>query len=398
MTNRSAFLVAFVWTFVTGDALAQPVTLAHVRAAVAEQADAVASAKDDIVAVQRDGQAKARWDDPVVLANVDRLGDDLEWTLGVRQTFPLTGTPSAQKLAGDADAKSLEASAQVQQRDLMFTALQLYLDALLEARRGELLAMRLNLMSDATQLVQSRVTAGDASAFELEWIERERRKLDLDVKASQVALRTRLAHLSGLAPLDFSQGVHDEFRATCSSDLDAPLEDEVFRREAAAAQAHQAVVESEWLPAISVEAGWRAAQTSTYESGDQLLQGFVIGLEVALPLWSGNDLRRDAAEARGAAVQTRQAIFQRQREARLTGLKHACEAAVVAKQERLAAAALSETLRARARTGYEAGELTLVEWLSADAAALEDQMSALEAEHHASSVSLELSRWTGDNT
>lgn len=376
----------FLWT---PNVLAQALTLDDVLTAVGNDATTHQARTASIAAETYSAQAQGRWDGPTLSAGLERVADESEWSVTLAQAIELSGRSGRQQKAAMARANAHEASVEVASLDQELEAVEAFYEAVHLNERIALISARATKLTNAASTIQSRVDAGDASTFELEWIQRELRNTELDLGEAKAALELALGVLVSIVPVDASGGVNGNLSVACSVAEGKNTEARAYERRIDAERTDIEVTQNAWIPGLEVEAGWKAISATNFE------QGFIVGLGLSLPLWSAPNAAIDAAEARLVATQAELGVVERTRSHRLKSTKELCEKWVKIGTERETAVRLTQQLSDRASAGYAAGELTLIEWLNAEEGVLNDQMAELESKYQAKRLENLMHRLSG---
>ena len=388
MHHRSWIVMTsiFLWT---PSVLAQALTLDEVLSAVANDATINPARTASIQAENYSAQAQGRWDGPTLSAGLERVADESEWSVTLAQAIELSGKSWRQQKAAVARAKAHEANVNVDSLDQKLEAVEAFYEAVHHNERIALISARAVKLTSAASTIQSRVDAGVASTFELEWIQRELRNTELDLGEARAALELALGALSAIVPVDTAGGVDGNLNAVCSIPEGKNAEALVYEQRIAAEETDAEVTQNAWIPGLEVETGWKAVSSTEIE------QGFIVGLGLSLPLWNAPNSAVDAAEARIVATRAELTVLERTRNHRLNSTKDLCEKWVKIGLEREKAVGLTQQLSDRASAGYAAGELTLIEWLNAEEGVLNDQMAELESKYQAKRLENLMHRLSG---
>jgi cobalt-zinc-cadmium efflux system outer membrane protein len=388
MHHRSWIVMTSIF-FWTPSVLAQGLTLEDVLSAVGNDAIINQARTASVQAETYSAQAQGRWDGPTVRAGLERVADESEWSVTLAQAFELSGKSARQQKAAIARAKAHEAGVEVDSLDQELEAVEAFYEAIHHDQRIALISARAVKLTNAASTIQRRVDAGDASTFELEWIQRELRNAELDLGEANAALELALGVLVSIVAVDASGGVSGNLDVVCSVPEGENTQARVYQRRIDAERTDIEVTQNAWIPGLEVEAGWKAISATNME------QGFIVGLGLSLPLWSAPGAAIDAAEARIVATQAELKVIERTRSHRLNSTRELCEKWVKIGTERETAVRLTQQLSDRASAGYAAGELTLIEWLNAEEGVLNDQMAELESKYQAKRLENLMHRLSG---
>lgn len=360
-------------------------TLEDARARTLARHPALASARAIVEAARRRGADAGRRPNPFLSGEVENFGNSanrLETTVQLGQTFELGGDRRARSAVAQATLQLVEAELTVDQRTVIGTTAERFVDAWGFQERLSALRAAERLAEEAIQAAQARHTAGAAPITErvraeaqlaLRRVERERAEAELALARGLLAAQwgdpeayfTRL----DLEAATGDSARADEWLAAVDSHpqrLRAAAEVSLFEarlREARAAR----------VPDLDLQFGMRRlSETGT--------SGFVAGVAFPLPLWNAQRGGVAAAEAEIAAARFRQ------ESSRLTlrnelqsaigriGIGRGMEQAV---RTRIMPAAL-EALR-QVRSGYRAGRLSYTDLIDAQRAVRDADLALTEA-------------------
>lgn len=388
MQHRSWLILAttFFWT---PSLAAQELTLSDVMNALSSDSVRVEARTKAIQADRLDADAQGRWDAPTVQSELAHVADESEWSATVAQSFELSGNRGRLRHSAKARALSNEATSKAVLIEVQAQAATTFFEAVHIKGKIALIEERSAKMKEAEASIRRRVEAGDASVFELEWIQRELRNTALSLASTNAEMMQTMGELAAIAPIAQDSGVDGDLTTQCSAQEQPSPQAIAFQRQIDAEKIEIDLARSAWIPSVEVEAGWKAKSAATTE------HGFVVGLGLTLPLWSAPSLAIDAAEARIAATQAELSLFERARTQELNATKRACESWLKIADKNAAAVVMTQKLSDRAAAGYAAGELSLLEWLSAEEGVLDDQMATLESKSQAKRLEIHIRQLSG---
>jgi cobalt-zinc-cadmium efflux system outer membrane protein len=379
-------------------------TLDEARGRTLKSHPALASARALVEAAQRRRSDAGRRPNPTLSGEVENFGNSgdanrLETTVQLGQTFELGGDRKARSLVAEATVQLVEAELSAEQRTVLATTADRFLDAWgLQERLTALRAAEL-LAAEAIQAAQERHRAGAAPVTErvraeaqhaLRTVERERAESELELARRLLAAQWGESELTftTLSPGDplSDPAARPEWLAAVEAHpqrLRAAAEvglQEARLREARAAR----------VPDLDLQFGLRhLAETGS--------SGFVAGVAMPLPLWSLQRGGVGAAEAEVSAARSRE-------QAMLLALRNEVESAAgrvalalsteEAFRTRIQPAAV-EALR-QVRAGYRAGRLTYSDLIEAQRAVREADLALTDTTIDLWRARVALDRLIGD--
>lgn len=380
MARRSFW---FVWAFL----FAAPVQAQDVALTIDAYLEALdpswtMEAKAEVEALKLDALAAQRGAGPSFGLEAEQV-DATQWTVWAGRTFALSGRPDAESAVATRQAEVAARQLQRAMAEYRLAAARDFLETAALGRKIQHVTERVQNLEQARHDIARRVEAGDAAAFDLDWVERELRNTLRDRAADQATyerhtreLGSRTGH-SSVAPAEAPPWPCD-----VAAGEDTP--DRVVLQ--GAAKVHAAEAEAArrgWRPDLDVMAGY------TGEDAAQVHHGFVVGLTLNFPLWTVSDAV-DAAQARAQGASHALTWYDRLRTSRIASLGAECHALAATVVEAQAGVAKTRLLQERARRGYAAGEVALMEWMNAEQGLLEDLVRVEELELERQKVALQL--------
>jgi outer membrane protein, heavy metal efflux system len=254
----------------------------------------------------------------------------------------------------------------------------------------------------ALAIVERREARGDAARYDRRRLEREQ-SIALDgLEAELGALEHAQARLGALLEGLVDTGIVasgsllptseppalESLREALSQRPDLRALDSRQR----AATIDRKVAARWWVPDLWLAGGWKGVATASQGRTD----GYMLGATLTLPLWNTSAGLTRSANAEARVAQNRRDMIEAEALAELTGLRaEAVRLVVAARRARERSVAASADLVRIASTGYEGGELSVLELLDAYRGAADDELAALELEHAARRAHIELDRVTG---
>lgn len=254
----------------------------------------------------------------------------------------------------------------------------------------------------ALAIVEQREARGDAARYDRRRLEREQSVATDGLEAELGALEHAQARLGA-----FLEGPADTGLVASGSllpkseppDLEG-LREALSRRPdlraldalEQAAAVDRRVAARWWIPDLWLGGGWKGVAVT----GGGRTDGYMLGATLSVPLWNTSAGLSRIADAEARVVRSRRELVETEALAELTGLRaEAVRLASAARRAREHSVAASTDLVRIASTGYEGGELSVLELLDAYRGAADDELAALELEHAARRALIELDRVTG---
>lgn len=368
-------------------AAAESLSLEQALDAVDRDALVVAADEQAVDAMAAQAGPAERWAGPSVTASTEQVADNAEWGVVLSQPISVVGRQAADAEAIRAHATALKATQAVSRADRKHAVAILFSESLLRQAQQAVLQSRAAQLKEAETAIRRRVEAGDASQFDLDWVERERRNADhrATIEAIEAErLRGELAAWLGMETVEPQPTPDPE----CDTVLQPTAEHEAARQEDLALQRDAVRAQKDAFPDLEVEAGWKMVSAETTE------HGFTAAVGLNFPFWSAAKAV-DAVEAKRVAIQTELKVVERRQTAQLKTLHTACMAWKELTTTTQAGVARTRTLSDRARNGFVAGEVSLLEWLNAEHAVVEDELAAAQARHELEKITFSLKRLSG---
>jgi len=280
-----------------------------------------------------------------------------------------------------------------------------FYEVLHRQHRAAALRTFISQIDAALGIVARREARGDAALYDRRRLERESAIASDRLEAELAALEHARARLAALLDGSVDAEAHvavagellpttepptlPDLRRTASTRpdlraLDARGEAAAFERRAAGRW---------WVPDLRIEGGWKGVAVARQGRTD----GFLLGAVVSLPLWNTSAGLSRVADGETRAARGRRELLEAELLGEITGLRaEAVRLAATARRARERSAATSNDLIRIASTGYEGGELTVLELLDAYRGAADDELAALELATAARRARIELDRAVGE--
>ena len=326
---------------------------------------------------------------------------EAEDDLALHLPLVLSGRLGLERAAASADLEAFEARARGQRAELRREARDAFDEVL--AARGRLAVLT---EAEAAATALTRVLAAREKAGESAGYDRERMELEAALVADQrvaaeaerVRVEVAAAGLLGLPgtslpPLEGDLGFESASAVPAPQDPPERPWLQALAHEAAAARAAALAAERRAVPDPALTAGARLLDLGRSGSG----LGYVVGLEIPLPVLDSGAREADRARARALAVEAEcEAGLQRVRRELA-----AARANAEARRTRLAAhrrdvLERAERLRDLAAKAWSAGGAELLTLLDTQHAAREARLTALDLALEARRAETELLFLTGD--
>ena len=361
------FIVAAALAVAVPHAHALTLSEARAKALAAHPALRAAQAQVDAATARR--SEAGRLANPVLSAEVENFGESaprLETTLRVAQSFDLGGDRSSRAQVAEAQGGARNSELAWQRREVIVATDELFLEAWALQERIGALAQAESLAADAVRAADQRHKAGAALASEriraesqhaLRALERAREEAMLASRRTQLAALWGAPELSDRLEIGTTTQVDDPRRASARADL--ALE-EARLRETKAAR----------VPDLDLDFGVRHLR----ETGTT---GFVAGLAMPLPLWSGPSVPAAEAEVAAARARIEQVDRTLEAERRAAGSRADAAREVLRRLDPLVPQA--QRAHDEVRSAYKAGRLGYNDLLEAQRAVREAELATLEA-------------------
>jgi cobalt-zinc-cadmium efflux system outer membrane protein len=363
------------------------VTLADARALTVQRHPALASARALVEAARKRRTDAGRRPNPVLSGEVENFGNSseenrLETTVQLGQTLELGGDRKARSLVAEASLQLAEADLSTEERTVLATTAERFLDAWgLQERLGALRAAE-QLSAEAIQAAQERHRAGAApvtervraeAQFAVRRVEREKAENELVLARHLLAAQwgDPVPSFTKLSPGERPVGT------TAEAEWVAVVDSHPQRLRAAAEvilqEARVREARASRVPDLDVQFGVRhLAETGS--------SGFVAGVAFPLPLWNGQRGGVAAAEAEASAARLREQgtriVLRSELEAAVSRVAIA-SSAEEAYRTRIRPSA-EEALR-QVRSAYRAGRLTYTDFIEAQRVVREAELALIDA-------------------
>jgi cobalt-zinc-cadmium efflux system outer membrane protein len=379
-------------------AAAKPLTLAEVLAVVRERASAVQAARARVAEAEaRVAAAGIRLQDNPRLEFLagPRTGGTTELDLGFEQPFDPLGSRGARIASARASLDRERAVAAAVSRASLRDAAVAFVTVLQRDREIELLQAAQEATGEVLRAAERRYTLGDIAILDVNIARAAdaRTRSDLRTAAAARLLAVGdLAALLGMSPSAIQ--VAGDLRPDPPPSIEQLRASLAERPEFAAlaaerreAEAETRLGEAQQKPRFGARLGYQ------HEEGDQILLG---GLTITLPAFNtGQDLRLvGTARARRADVELGAARLasEARLEAAAAGLAQVRAAVEVLERDALPQTGENESL---ARRSYEAGQISLADWLVLRRESLDTRRAYLEKLKDAAVARIELDALAG---
>jgi cobalt-zinc-cadmium efflux system outer membrane protein len=335
------------------------------EAGVARAAEALADAR---------AQSAGRFPNPVVgwSRETIRTGQPSSQDIALATVDIDVARPLAERSLAAAEASWVHAEASQARTDVALQALLAFYEVVLAERRVLLRADIVADLEEATRVLSRREAVGSESGYataRLLVATELARSAHAEAVAVLESTRVVLAALVGLAP---DEVVLESELSLSELDVEAALQvpaerDRAMLRHAQMAREHanEAVRRSRWAWVPTVQLGAGMKHVSDLGGG----YGYVVGVALSLPLFDSGQSVRAEASAQRALADVRAEALTRQVLARMAE-QYAIYRGARQELERFreGTAAQVATLLRAALSGYQRGELSLVELLDAQRA------------------------------
>lgn len=363
-------------------------TLADARALTLERHPALASTRALIEAARQRRSDAGRRPNPVLSGEVENFGSSsdenrLETTVQLGQTFELGGDRKARSLVAETSLQLAEADLSAEERVVLATTADRFLDAWGLQERLSALRAAERLSAEAIEAAQERHRAGAAPVTErvraeaqlaLRRVEREKAENELVLARRLLAAQwgEAVPPFTRLSPGEPPTGSIAETEWTAAVDSNPQR-----LRAAAEVSLHEARIRearAARVPDLDLQFGVRH-QAETGSSA------FVAGIAVPLPLWGTPRGGVGAAEAEAAAARLREQgtriVLRSELEAAANRVAIASSAEEAYRTRILPSA--EEALR-QVRAAYRAGRLTYTDFIEAQRVVREADLALIDAQ------------------
>ena len=327
----------------------------------------------------------------------------VEETLTVSQRFDLGNRRGLREEAGQARVHAVRRQEEAARLAVAAEARERFYEVIFHQGRVKALAEWVERVEQARALVLRREQRGDAAAYELRRIDRERVVAEGWLASEQAGLERAGARLEAL--LDGGGSGASSRAAGSLLPENEPMSLSALQAASAsrpdllalASDLEAADIEGRaasrwWIPDLRFEAGWKTSDEGTQGAAD----GFIVGAALELPLWDRAAGMARVAAGASQAARGQRALLESELRAELAGL----HAEVERRQEAASrfgeqSVAASSDLVRMVTSGHAGGEFTLLELLDAYRGATDDALRALELALAARTARIELDRLSG---
>lgn len=357
-----------------------PLTLAEARELARRHSPELQAARQALVAAAGRTRQAGAWANPTLSYSFESAsGDgqsDSQGILGLAQPIEIGGQRGARRLAASSNATAAGHWLADTEARIDFEVTRAYAVTAASERRAALARQAATAFTRAVQASMARLDAEDVSRY-------QHRRLALEAARYGAAdLSARLARDSAMYVLGSLTGLSDSLdrvRTLVADDLSVPApfhgsadslvrvalagnpELLAFQSELAARGAEVRLAAAERVPTPVLSGGYKRQEVNAY-----LLEGFVAGVSVPLPLWDRKAGAVSAARADSArSMDDLEALRRQTRQTVVAAFES--QRAIAAALELLAPqlGTNAETARHAAEAAYGEGEIGLLEWLDA---------------------------------
>jgi cobalt-zinc-cadmium efflux system outer membrane protein len=346
-------------------------------------------AEAEAAAGRAEGIGVGAWSNPALGWQRESAGSnpaDTQDIVSLSWTLALSGRLGLEREAARHGAQAASARRDRARGELRFLAEQRFYGVLGARRRKDVLSVSLSTMRGMASTIAIREKAGDASGYERLRIRLEAAVVEDLMRRATIEERT--AQAAALALLGPEMTTLPRFTGSLSDAATADKEliakqglDErrgdlrALALEARAAAAAARAGDRGWIPDPTVTAGAQVLRAGQADAS----RGYVVGLEVPLPLFQRGQGEGARAIARKNLAEMRGAALRRELDAR----SEALVAEVVERRTRLEihgkeVLGPAEELRRIANSAYRGGASDLLVLVDAEAAAREAALSSID--------------------
>jgi cobalt-zinc-cadmium efflux system outer membrane protein len=346
-------------------------------------------AEAEAAAGRAEGIGVGAWSNPALGWQRESAGSnpaDTQDIVSLSWTLALSGRLGLEREAARQGAEAASARLDRARAELRYLAEQRFYAVLAARRRKDVLAFSLSAMRGMASTIATREKAGDASGYE---------RLRMGLEAAVVedlmrraAIEERTAQAAALALLGTEVTTLPRFTGSLTDAVTAEnellakqgLEERRGDLRALALEARSAAAAAQagdrgWIPDPTLTAGAQVLRIGQENAS----RGYVVGLEVPLPLFQRRQGESARAAARKNLAEARGAALRREVQARIEALA----AEVVERRARLEmhrkdVVGPAEELRRIANSAYRGGASDLLVLVDAEAAAREAALSSID--------------------
>jgi cobalt-zinc-cadmium efflux system outer membrane protein len=355
---------------------------------------------DEIRATQAE---RTLWPNPSATFSRESVFGAHDTFVLARQELPISGRRGRLQTAGALAVDVAHAEAQRDRVQLQAEARAAYGALLLAQQREQALLESIDALQTLVSVLRTREEGGEGSTYDR--LRGQRALLDLEAdralaSADRAQAQGRLAGYlgPGTSP-DALVAADGLFEAAAIAPLPALVEQALASRAeyqasaiaVARFEAERSAATRLRIPTPSLTGGFKRS-----DLGGIANFGYLVSVDLALPLFSRGQAATALASAQKARAQAESESWRLQIEAEV----RAAHQVASIHQERMlryqvAAATIAEPLAQMGRVGYEEGELSILELLDADRQALDARLQILELAAAARRAAIELDRVIG---
>lgn len=350
------------------------------------------------------GQAATagRWDNPEIAFNRESLdlpgGESEERSLLIRQRLNLAGVNGLERDAAERRRDAEMARTDLAEREVNAEIRRYFYEARAAAGRTTLLRDWYNRLGELVTAVSNRVDAGDAAAYDLARLKRERALLQGDLLTAEAAAesaRDRLFSLIGGERSTLTGEILPPPAADLGLNNVIPTHPELSAISAeadSAALSAEAAQRRRW-PELTLGVG-----RMEFSQGGVSSDGNIISLSVEIPLFNRNRGEYRSSENRARQLRADRRIAQARLEAdlnaRLRTLESRRDAAIAL---RASMETGDDSLAMVAESAYAAGEISVMELIDAHRSELAARQQTIDRALAARRAYIELLRLRGES-
>lgn len=374
-----SFALAVGLTLFCGVAHAQELTLEDALNAVEQDTDLKRAREADFTEIESRARQVTRWSDPSLeLEWESSFEHDAELSVVLGQPLEIDGRKAlhGEALMHEARARKFEGLERLQARKARVADL-FYRVLMLEKKVGEKQAQAA-VVQNMVEILERRVQAGDAAPLEAERLGIERQRLELEARRMLNAQTAQRRHLAALLQITTPERVVGQLRVEqCRVDSGEVFAIEMLEEEQKSAQKREASASRSWVPSVELQAGWIGG----FQSGEDVVNGYILGLALGLGLWENRSAALEEAKAARTRHASEAAWLSRQIDRMTRAYRDECESWVEALDELDGVVSRATTHVERVQQAYLAGEMTLVEVLDAHRMLVETRDDVIEHEY-----------------
>ncbi len=339
--------------------------------------------------------------DPPETDNVER-----ESFFVLEQAFPISGRLGLERQSARRSAEATDFELESRRLEIAADVERQFYELLRLRESLELQEQWLKRLRDTQEIVQSQMSAGEASKFDVLEIEREIGAAQADLQSMRATFHRKRREFAVLVGIDGRKSIQLEGELTTDAEL--PPEEKLgeliserpdvraLRARAEAARAQSKAAGRSWIPEPALRGGYKLTNPPGESGNGDTFGGMLLGMSFPLPVLAPGTAGRERAEAERIRYASRADLIVQRARAQTQGLhREARTLRETAQTFRNETVPKSKTLVDTASSAYKRGNIGILELLNAHRGLLEARKRALELELQATLRRIELERQLG---